>query len=286
MFIFNTLSGKASAHSGPSLGLEQKCLFFIFATYFYYRENHQIFFSPKFSRQEFNVLRKQQIFSKCLAHLLLVKLSRKQIFSRMSSWYYHKNCPFVSHVADKFCLFFKNIRKSQIFLIVTKTWVIFTLSQANFSYYFRENAKAKFFLSTLSQTTVSYFFATVSFAAVVLAFVNILNSLNRYLIGLLFFWIQGFLVVKLRLLGFLLHLQITYCTYSFVGLEAARFEQQRRIVLTIVMLIFLSKGKTGKHYGRQHWKSERCCGQAESKLHCIFAPLCSFFCKFFLRSLS
>jgi hypothetical protein len=96
-------------------------------------------------------------------------------------------------------LFSKKLKESQIFLILAKIFVIFTFWQANLRFYFRENAKANFFVSTL-HLSVSYFLATVSFVAVVLAFINILNSLNRFIISLLVVVpIQGLLVVKLPL---------------------------------------------------------------------------------------
>jgi hypothetical protein len=65
---------------------------------------------------------KQQIFSSCLEHLLS---SYTQIFREnlgknlnflrnfvnlISSKYFHKNCHFVLHVADKFCLFVINLK--------------------------------------------------------------------------------------------------------------------------------------------------------------------------------
>ncbi len=187
----------------------------------------------------------------------------------MSLWNYHKNGPFVLNVADKFCLFSKNIRKSQIFLILAKICVIFTFSQANFSYYFHENAKAKFFVSSLPLTV--YLLATVSFVAVavVLAFVNILNSSNRFLIGLLYVRIPA----------------------SFTNNVVPIFMRRswsRQIRTTKAGSVndcgvnfSILQGKTGQYYWCQHWKSERCCGKAESKLHCFFLLYAVFIYNFF-----
>jgi hypothetical protein len=109
MFIFNTLSGKASGRSGPSLGLEQKCLsfsphIFNFAkiTRFFY-----VFAKLFASRIKF--------FSNDLAHLLLLT----HIFAKthvIMILLYHKNGPFVKNAADRVFLFSKKLKEKSDFL--------------------------------------------------------------------------------------------------------------------------------------------------------------------------
>ncbi len=139
--------------------------------------------SPDFLcfRQSFRV---NNSVSNCLAHLLLLTPE-----NFMSSWYYHKN--------DKFCLFSKELKEKSDFLKFGENFRHFQIFVSNFSLSFSRKCDSKIF--RFNPTPHCFlFFGHSEFVTVVLAFVNILNSLNRFLIGLLYVRIQGFLVVKLR----------------------------------------------------------------------------------------
>ncbi len=143
--------------SRSQVGLKQKCLFWfsqkceisVVLVKFHEISFHKIFYSRRYRLSVSNV---EEIFGKIaffsfsrnftkislilkkhicfgLVHLFSTKLSRKQIFPRKSAKqkYFHKNGPFVLHVADKFCLFcnIPYFRKSQHLLIFAKIFFIF-----------------------------------------------------------------------------------------------------------------------------------------------------------------
>ncbi len=86
--------------------------------FFHFRQNTRFFRVILYSLKSRNCSCYTYIFAKTFAKInifLKTNIFASICQNRMSSKYFHKNGPFVSHVADKFCLFLRNLKKSPFF---------------------------------------------------------------------------------------------------------------------------------------------------------------------------